>query len=763
MELFELYLKASLTTAVVIALLLMATPLVRKRYPAKWRYVAWLIVALRLLIPFNISLPEAPIQITVPQAAVNTQRPEAPTPNNDAFTESENEASVSTNMIDAGLPVSDAVQKPNPASLVMGIWIAGMLVYFTLQAITYLRFLRRQRFCPRSEVSTATQVEWEAACREANVRHIPEIIASGCVSAPVLTGLLRPRLLLPHDNYTTQEMRFILRHELVHYRRRDLWYKLVLMIAGGVHWFNPLVYIMLSQAHKDVELSCDDAVMSGLGDADRASYGEAILNALPVKREWRLEPVFTTSFGSTKKTMKQRLKNLFDRTIKKRGIAALCAVMVLAATVGGTIVFTPVAAAAESAKEITFSLDNIAAGEAVCIGRIELKSGVSYNLNTSTQSGTQWAVGLNKSGDITTSDESGVAWKQYYGGAGRSQIEALFSGQQTGSYYVYVMSTGSKLTGVSGTLSTDNPSGAIVRKEASMTNAAMKTAVIGNDTWYLVETEAQLRAIAASEESLSRNYMQNADITVTSVWTPIGTEDAPFTGIYNGNGFAIRGLRYKDNEQRRGLFGYADYAYLHNITIVGLGTGPVAAINLDGELTDCAVVSEEEYRAAAKARGATAQTVSFTNVELRRYSSGSPYIHDIIANNTSKRMMTNEICMLAFDTDGNPLKLRWNYLSSSTTPQYSFLYDWGSDEIAPGANNDNEDNNGGWSLFSNTGDTPAEVEQIAYILYTFRSITFADGTVWMNPDYENWLRTYEGKQVDVSALEGYYPHTLSIS
>ena len=125
-------------------------------------------------------------------------------------------------------------------------------------------------------------------------------------------------------------------------------------------------------------------------------------------------------------------------------------------------------------------------------------------------------------------------------------------------------------------------------------------------------------------------------------------------------------------------------------------------------------------------------------------------------------MMTNELGMLAFDKDGKPLKLLWNYLSSSTTPEYSFLYDWGSDEIAPGANNDNADNTGGWSLFSNTGDTPAEVERVAYILYNFKQIAFADGTVWENPGYDSWLNTYEGKTVDVETLEGYYPFNVAV-
>lgn len=874
-ELFLLYAKGSLTTAIVAALLLLLTPLLKRRYPANWRYVAWLIVALRLIIPFNVSLPQAPVQIAVPSAVAVAPQPANPVPAADVW-EADNDAPLTDGTSGFGSSASAPAKSEaiDPAGLAAAIWIAGMLVFFALQAATYLRFLRRLHFSPHGEAPDAMRAQWELACRDSGLARAPEIVINAGVPAPVLTGLFRSRLLLPHDRYANREIQFIFRHELVHYRRRDLCYKLILMIANGIHWFNPLVYAAVAQANRDVELSCDDAVMAGLGNADRAEYGEAILNALPVKKEWRLEPVFTTSFGSTKKTMKQRLVNLFDRTIKKRGIAALCAVILVAATVGGMVAFNPMMATAgtesttESKHDSTFSFDSVAANDAVCIGRIELKKGVSYNLDVSVWEGTQWAVGLNKAGNISGYNSDGVAWNQYYGTSTEKRIQASFSDRREGSYYVYVMSTGTQLRGIKGTLSTDDPDGSItgmplaessasfdvVRFSASdgkrvsfgpyaltkgtqysvtmswdeggsrplsciqntsngsepigqytitsgipltltvaesgncrfvvtsgqpqMTNlsfsvtpqlsststadGSMRTASIGEDIWYLVETEAQLRSIGQNDEALSRKYMQNADITVTSVWTPIGSDAHPFTGIYNGNGFAIRGLQYKDDEKRRGLFGYAEYADLENITIVGLGTGPVAAISLDGELTDSGVVSEAEYLAAVKARQNALQTVSFTNVELRRYSSGSPYIHDIISNNTNKRMMTNEICMLAFDKDGNPLKLRWNYLSSSTSPQFSFLYDWGGDEIAPGKNNDDEDNTGGWSLFSNTGDTPAEVEKVAYILYTFRSITFADGTVWINPDYENWLKTYEGQTASVESLKNYYPHTVAI-
>ena len=67
---------------------------------------------------------------------------------------------------------------------------------------------------------------------------------------------------------------------------------------------------------------------------------------------------------------------------------------------------------------------------------------------------------------------------------------------------------------------------------------------------------------------------------------------------------------------------------------------------------------------------------------------------------------------------------------------------------------------GGWSL--NYWGEDLAVEKIAYVLYCDKEITFEDGTVWINPDFEEWLNTYEGKTIDVKVLENYYPYVQTI-
>ncbi len=100
-------------------------------------------------------------------------------------------------------------------------------------------------------------------------------------------------------------------------------------------------------------------------------------------------------------------------------------------------------------------------------------------------------------------------------------------------------------------------------------SVAMKTQIINDEKWYLVENEAQLRALGNGEYEWEQNYKQVADIKVsTDEWKPIGNSDVPFTGKYDGNGFEISGVTMANpNTQLAALFSYAENATLCNISL----------------------------------------------------------------------------------------------------------------------------------------------------------------------------------------------------
>lgn len=159
-----------------------------------------------------------------------------------------------------------------------------------------------------------------------------------------------------------------------------------------------------------------------------------------------------------------------------------------------------------------------------------------------------------------------------------------------------------------------------------------------------------------------------------------------------------------------------------------------------------------------------ALSIIHESADILRYEDGAPYIHDILTNNTDRSIKETEYCMLAYDEKGAPLKLYWNFFDSSAESSFAHVVR-SKENILAGQT---EEYQGGWSLYdgesaealSEAGDDGTG--QAAYALFCLKQVVFEDGTVWNNPEYENWLTTYAGHVKDVVELQNYYPHVYRI-
>ena len=141
----------------------------------------------------------------------------------------------------------------------------------------------------------------------------------------------------------------------------------------------------------------------------------------------------------------------------------------------------------------------------------------------------------------------------------------------TGALTVCVL-LGAAFVGVYPTAAAKSPNSVTTEKlTPSQTGqlTEMETLKIKGTTYYLVQNEAQLRAIGTGKYGMDQNYMQQADIQLSSdEWTPIGTRENPFTGTFTGNGFEIKGLTMADPDAKIiGLFGVAKNAHIYNVTM----------------------------------------------------------------------------------------------------------------------------------------------------------------------------------------------------
>lgn len=311
----------SLTVSAVLLPLLLAKGWLRRRVRAKALYVVWLLLALRLAVPVDLSLPEPPVEVEAPEQSVALTVPapgmtvegESPWAGQDTRPQTEEYWAESPRV---------------PVTVVLSaLWLTGALAAALIQGGGYL-LARRDLLRSARPAEEETQALVGRAAARLGLKRPIAVRRTSRVRTPMVLGLVRPVLLLPQE---AEPDGLVLCHELTHLKRRDLWYKALLTAACWLHWFNPLVWWMSRAASENLELCCDGDVTAGQDAAFRQRYGELLLSAGEEGRG----PTLSSRFGGSGRTVKERLANLFVK--KKRGRLLACATLAVLILVGGLV------------------------------------------------------------------------------------------------------------------------------------------------------------------------------------------------------------------------------------------------------------------------------------------------------------------------------------------------------------------------------------------------------------------------------------------
>ena len=255
-ELLPIVFNMSVTASVVIVFVLLARLLLKKA-PKIFSYALWAVVLFRLLCPVSITtdfsllgLFDAPVTETtthttaveyIPQDVVHTPAPEVklPVP---GVNQSVNEALLQ------GDEQTAADSMEAPVALATLVWLAGIGVLVTYSVVSLIRLRRKL------------------------VGAVPlrdNIYLADYIDSPFVMGIFPPKIYLP-SSLSEQEQGYIILHEQHHIRRLDHVIKGVAFLALCIHWFNPLVWVAFILSSKDMEMSCDEAVVKKLGEEIRA-------------------------------------------------------------------------------------------------------------------------------------------------------------------------------------------------------------------------------------------------------------------------------------------------------------------------------------------------------------------------------------------------------------------------------------------------------------------------------------------------------------
>jgi len=300
---FEWLLRSTVQAGIVVCLILLIQGSLRNRLTARWHYALWLILVVRMVLPwapqsrfsiYNLAAWEAgskvPANVTSEPDA-EPAKPPGESPATRLATVGQ-ELTGTTERQDRDLPAPIGTSRvladssPHTVSGLSGvlpfIWLAGALLLGGYIIICNLRLWRAASVeCPSTDKETLELLE---ECRAAiGLRTIVTLVPSETVNTPILLGFVRPRLLVPGNitkKLTREELRYVFLHELAHVKRHDIALGWITALLQVLHWFNPLVWLAFHRMRSNRESACDALVLSHIQGDGAQNYGMAIVSLL---------------------------------------------------------------------------------------------------------------------------------------------------------------------------------------------------------------------------------------------------------------------------------------------------------------------------------------------------------------------------------------------------------------------------------------------------------------------------------------------------
>ncbi|MDE6922237.1 MAG: M56 family metallopeptidase, partial [Oscillospiraceae bacterium] len=364
-DLFFTVVGMSLTGSAVILFVLLAR-LALRRAPKIFSYALWAVVLLRLLCPFALDsafslLPSAQMVAAAGWGGgadrvvqIQTGIPAVDRPVNDFLVDHpyrQGRPAVVGGSPEEGLaPAVDQLGPvPDWRTVPAAVWLAGTAALLGYSLFSLLNLRRK--------LVGSVPLEGEKRVRLAD--HIP---------SPFVLGVFRPVIYLP-SGLAGEERDYILLHERTHIRRCDHVTRALAWLAVAVHWFNPLVWLAFHLAGRDMEMSCDEAVLARMGRDVRADYSTSLLR---LSTGGRL-PAGPLAFGGG--NIRRRIKNVLG--YKKPAFWVTAAALILVLGLGFALATDPdgPADAPEPYLDLTFSYSEDGAYVVLAVGEGQVKIG----------------------------------------------------------------------------------------------------------------------------------------------------------------------------------------------------------------------------------------------------------------------------------------------------------------------------------------------------------------------------------------------------
>lgn len=298
--------------SLVIFIVLIHRKIRGHRFSSKAYYIIWLIIAIRLILPFDISINNSIYNFNsfIKEYEVSNYK------NGEEQTQLK-------------LPYEENnVKKFNFIRIVrrnlFNVWLIGTILYLIYNLFFYFIFkhsLKKSLFFVNKDI----EEKFYGLKTQMVPRSKVVIRESDLIDSPMIIGIIKPMLLIS-ENTNVENISYILDHEFTHLKRKDLLYKLIIFLAVSIHWFNPVVHLMRKVSTEDLELSCDEEVIKGMNREYRIEYSKTLIESISNRNKVY---IMATNYSGGKEMIKKRLDKILDSIRKKTGKSLVLALILV--------------------------------------------------------------------------------------------------------------------------------------------------------------------------------------------------------------------------------------------------------------------------------------------------------------------------------------------------------------------------------------------------------------------------------------------------
>ncbi|MBU3092168.1 M56 family metallopeptidase [Clostridium sp. CF011] len=292
LNIFEMIVLPSLIGSIIVLMILIFKGIFRNKLNFTFHYYIWLILIIKLIIPFG---PQTPLNISNLYENFHVQG----TTNKSTQITQSNSSKELTNATLSN-PISISAMHPSNKSVISKanriplnhkvniekvfcfIWILGTSLSIAILVTGYKKL--KDIVGTSIKNINSTHREILNKCKKAmNIRTEVELSYSQKINSPSLCGLIKPKILIPVSvaaNIGDEEFKYIIMHELTHLKNKDIFINYAITLLSIIYWFNPLLLYAFHKMREDCEISCDGQVISYLGASENLQYGNTIIKVL---------------------------------------------------------------------------------------------------------------------------------------------------------------------------------------------------------------------------------------------------------------------------------------------------------------------------------------------------------------------------------------------------------------------------------------------------------------------------------------------------